>query len=135
MLDFALCRSEFFLPTPRSIHEFIVSPSPWSMILLELKRGTQYELVQTSTVLKKQFALLQAVGLPQILPNRRASVRSDDTSKVLGHMLSVVNFYSNLIARAGSQSAKEAMKVVAKDVEKDGIFLGSEDSQEPEERL
>jgi len=106
MLDFALRSAETFLSTPRAIHEFI------------------YELVQTSAVLKKQIALLQAVGVHQVA-SRRSSWQSDDTSKTLTHLLSVTDFYGNLIAEAGAQTAKDAMKIVAKEIEKDGLHLGA----------
>lgn len=84
----------------------------------------QYEIVQTSAVLKKQTALLQAVGAPQVT-SRRASWQSDETSKTLAHLLSVTDFYGNLIAQAGAHTAKDAMKIVAKDIEKDGLHLGT----------
>jgi hypothetical protein len=75
-------------------------------------------------VLKKQTALLQAVGVPQAT-SRRASWQSDDTSKNLAHLLSVTDFYGSLIAQAGAHSAKDAMKIVTKEIEKDGLHLGT----------
>jgi hypothetical protein len=92
----------------------------------------KYELVQTSAVLKKQIALLQAVGLHQVA-SRRSSWQSDDTSKTLTRLLSVTDFYGSLIAKAGAQTAKDAMKIVAKEIEKDGLHLGTADAWEHEE--
>jgi len=114
MLDFALCTAETFLPTPQAIHGFI------------------YELVQTSAVLKRQKALLQAVAVPQVA-SRRASWQSDNTSKTLIHLLSVTDFYGNLIAQAGAHTAKAAMKVVASEIERDGLYHGTGEVREHEE--
>jgi len=95
-------------------------------------RMSQYELVQTSAVLKRQTALLQAVEVLQAAP-RRASWQSDNTTKTLAHLLSVTDFYGNLIAQAGAYTAKDAMKIVANDIEKDGLHLGTADAWEHEE--
>ncbi|KAH7927264.1 hypothetical protein BV22DRAFT_1032014 [Leucogyrophana mollusca] len=103
LLDFILCKVEIFLPTPRHIHEFI------------------YELVRSSPILRKQQLLLEALGQPLALSDRRVSFRSDSTTKALSRLFSVVGFYENLIATAGVQTAKEAIRVVAKDIEKDGL--------------
>lgn len=71
--------------------------------------------------------------MPQISGNRRASWQSDDTTRALAHLLSVTDFYGNLIAQAGTHTAKDAMKVVAKEVEKDGLHAGTRDALEHEE--
>jgi hypothetical protein len=92
----------------------------------------KYELVQTSAVLRKQTVLLQTLGVLQVT-SRRASWQSDDTSKTLTHLVSVTDFYVNLIARTGAQTAKDAMKAVAKEIEKDGLYLGTTDIREQEE--
>jgi len=93
---------------------------------------SQYELVQTSAVLKRQKALLQAVAVPQVA-SRRASWQSDNTSKTLMHLLSVTDFYGNLIAQAGAHTAKAAMKVVASEIERDGLYHGTGEVREHEE--
>jgi isocitrate lyase len=84
-------------------------------------------------VLKKQTALLRTVAMPQVPSSRRASWQSDDTTRALAHLLSVTGFYSNLIAQTGAHTAKDAMKIVAKEVEKDGLHVGTKDMQEHEE--
>jgi hypothetical protein len=45
----------------------------------------------------------------------------------------VTGFYGNLIAQTGAHTAKDAMKIVAKEVEKDGLYVGTKDMQEHEE--
>jgi hypothetical protein len=45
----------------------------------------------------------------------------------------VTNFYGNLIAASGAHTAKDAMKIVAKEIEKDGLHLGTADVGQHEE--
>jgi predicted TIM-barrel fold metal-dependent hydrolase len=92
----------------------------------------QYELIQTSAVLNKQTALLEAVGVHHVT-YRRASWQSDDTAKKLARLLSVTDFYGNLVAQASAQTAKDAMKIVAQEIEKDGLRLGTTDISEYEQ--
>jgi len=104
----------------------------WKLTRLAL----QYELVQTSAVLKKQAALLRTVAMPQVPLSRRASFQSDDTTKALAHLLSVTDFYGNLISQTGAYTAKDAMKIVAEEVEKDGLHVGNvmQEHEEPPKR-
>jgi hypothetical protein len=40
----------------------------------------------------------------------------------------VTNFYVNLVAQASAQTATYAMKTVAKEIEKDGLDVGTADA-------
>lgn len=95
----------------------------------------KYELVQTSPTLKKQTLLLQSVAVPQAAANRRALWQTDDATKALTHLLSTTDFYTNLIALAGVQTAKDAMKIVAKEIEKDGLHSNTTEDQQHEAPL
>jgi len=110
VLDLAISRADTFLPTPQSIHEFI------------------YELVRSSPVLKKQVSLLQLLSLPA--PQRRASWMTDQQPTImLSRILSVTEFYEEKIAIAGAVSAKDAMDIVAREIEADGLH-GVEPAQD-----
>ncbi|KAJ3516078.1 hypothetical protein NLJ89_g1346 [Agrocybe chaxingu] len=98
-LDFALCTSESYLPSPRAVHEFI------------------YELVRSSSVLKKQQELLNFLEPPFNRPAVELSL------EFLAHIMITTDFYREKISEmgAGIGNAKDAMKTVADDIEANGI--------------
>ncbi|EGO31042.1 hypothetical protein SERLADRAFT_344288, partial [Serpula lacrymans var. lacrymans S7.9] len=124
-LDFAVCQAELYLPSPRSLHEFIASRS-------KLSKCTIYELVRSSSVLAKKKSVLKTLGMPIAPSNRRASMRSDSAGKALAHLLLVVEFYENKLTAAGSKTATDAMRVVAREIEKEGLH-GVDSSQETDD--
>ncbi|KIJ66287.1 hypothetical protein HYDPIDRAFT_174431 [Hydnomerulius pinastri MD-312] len=117
LMDFAISKAEALLPTPADIHVFI------------------YELVRSSNVLRKQTLLLQALDHPGST-DRRKSLRSDSASKSLKHLLSVVSYYEGQISATTTRTAKDALRVVAKLIEKDGLHgvSDSHDTEDPPNR-
>src|ERR1700721_2632800 len=111
MLDLALCKSETFLPSPQSIHEFVVSFSYAASHALYVV-SLQYELVRSSSVLKKQVTLLRTLSLPYASSTRRTSWVSEPR-ELLSHILSVTEFYEEKVTKAGASSARDAMEVVS----------------------
>ena len=129
LLDLALYKSETFLPTPRSLHEFIVS------FLLGYagwfdKKKPQYELVRSSSVLKKQASLLKSLALPQ--STSRISLVTERPTEILTHILKTTEFYEEKVEAAGTRTAKDAMCIVAREIEKDGLHR-TKDLREIEE--
>ncbi|KZP25398.1 hypothetical protein FIBSPDRAFT_1041539 [Athelia psychrophila] len=114
LLDFALYKADAFLSTPKAIHEFV------------------YELIQTAGILKKQQSFLQAA---RSTSSRRASWQTDDAVKALNHLISVTDHYEQMVASAGPQSAKQAMRLVAKSIENDGLHIGPGELLQSEEPL
>jgi hypothetical protein len=55
-----------------------------------------------------------------------------DPRELLSHILSVTEFYEDKVERAGAVSAKDAMRVVAREIDADGLF-GVKESPEIEE--
>lgn len=102
LLDLALRRVDLFLPTPTAVHEFI------------------YEVVRSSAVIRKQTLLLESLGQPTSV-DRGASLRSDSASKALSRVLSTAAYYEGKLASAGTRSAKDAFRIVSKDIEQNGL--------------
>ena len=101
--------------------------------MLKLRYLSQkYELIQMSDILKKQQTVLQAA---RTTSNRRSSWQPDDAVKALNHLILVADHYAKLVAGTDSRSAKQAMKLVAKSIENDGLYLGPGEHLEFEEPL
>ncbi|KAJ7492450.1 hypothetical protein FB451DRAFT_1218339 [Mycena latifolia] len=112
LLDLSLAKCEMFLPTPQAIHQFV------------------YELVRSSSILQAQVSLLKALAMPQT--ERRSSWTTEQPSEVLlARLLSTAEFYETKVAEAHAQSAKGAMRVVAGEIDRDGLH-GMKDARETE---
>lgn len=72
--------------------------------------------------------------MSQAASSRRTFLQPNDAVKALNHLISVSEYYIGLVASAGSQSAKHAMRFVVKDIENHGLHLAGE-PQELEEPL
>jgi len=62
----------------------------------------------------------------------KASLRSDAASKALRHLLSVVSHYEGQLSVTSTGTAKDALRTVARLIEKDGLY-GANDVREAEE--
>lgn len=71
--------------------------------------------------------------MPQSNSSRKSSWQADQNIDSLNHLLSVTDFYANLISNAGAHTAKDAMKTVAKVIEKDGLHIVSGETSQHEE--
>ncbi|KAJ7103351.1 hypothetical protein B0H15DRAFT_811913 [Mycena belliarum] len=112
LLDLSLAKCEIFLPTAQSIHQFV------------------YELVRSSAILEAQVSLLKALSLPET--ERRTSWTTEQPSEVLlARLLSTTEFYQAKVAEAHAQSARRAMRVVAAEIDRDGLH-GMTDTRETE---
>ena len=52
--------------------------------------------------------------------------------ELLSHILSVIEFYEEKVAKAGATSAKDALQVVSREIDANGLF-GVKESPEIEE--
>ncbi len=82
----------------------------------------QYELVRSSSILKKQVLLLKSLALPQPA-NIPPSYENEPVESSLSHLLTVTDFYAEKIAENGTSigNPKVAMKIVADEIEANGI--------------
>ncbi|KAJ7293157.1 hypothetical protein C8J57DRAFT_1268248 [Mycena rebaudengoi] len=113
LLDLCLAKCELFLPTPLAIHQFV------------------YELVRSSSILESQLSLLKTLALPQ--SGRPISWSSEQPPEaLLARLLSTTEFYKTKVAEAHARSARSALRVVAEDIDRDGLhFLAEGRDTEP----
>ncbi|KAL1738253.1 hypothetical protein HDZ31DRAFT_51279, partial [Schizophyllum fasciatum] len=105
-LHMALSSSERFLDTPEALHALI------------------YELVRSADMLKKQAGLLRELA-PPLKPTANQWRQSLSTElpalEKLTRMLNCAEFYATKISEGRARSATQAMKIVAREVDADGL--------------
>uniref|UniRef100_A0A0W0FAR2 Putative conserved protein UP6 n=1 Tax=Moniliophthora roreri TaxID=221103 RepID=A0A0W0FAR2_MONRR len=101
-LDLSLIGSSSFLPTPRSLHEFV------------------YELVRTSVILEKQVEILRALATP-MSPSLRTRLPQDNPESLLSNLLTTVRYYEEKITSARVQSANQGMRIIEREIDRDGL--------------
>ncbi|KAJ7361563.1 hypothetical protein DFH08DRAFT_844550 [Mycena albidolilacea] len=115
LLDQCLAKCETFLPTPQAIHQLV------------------YELVRSAPVLEAQLSLLNTLTLPQA--ERRSSWTTEQPAAaevVLERLLhGSIQFYRTKVTEAHVQSARGAMRVVAAEIDRDGLH-GMRDAPDTE---
>ncbi|KAI0001680.1 hypothetical protein BJV77DRAFT_969154 [Russula vinacea] len=110
LLDIVSTKAEAFLSSPEDIHEFI------------------YELVRSAATLQRLTAKLRS-----FVSSRTASGISDEnpSEQALSHLLSVTSFYEEKVG-SKSRSADGAMRIVAKEIERDGVHcVGDSHVEDP----
>lgn len=78
--------------------------------------------MRSSSVLKSQESLLESLALPYHASHLLAGV-ADIRMDILAPVLEVVEFYDGKVRQANAQTAKEAMRAVAKDIEVNGLYV------------
>lgn len=79
----------------------------------------QYELVHDYQTLEKQVSLLKDLAIP-MSPKQKA--REEDPLRILSSILDTTRFYQTKIAAAGARSATQAMSIVAREIDQDGLY-------------
>ncbi|KAI0257195.1 hypothetical protein BJV78DRAFT_1160862 [Lactifluus subvellereus] len=99
LLDLVSTKAEAFLSPPQAIHELI------------------YELVRTAPALRRLMASLRSFISP-----RTATAPSHDSpsEQALSRLFSITNFYEEKVGTK-NRSASGALRIVAKEIERDGI--------------
>jgi hypothetical protein len=120
LLDFALVTSDSYLPSPNALHELIVNLLfvSCSFLIFVL----QYKLIRSSSVLRKQAALLNT----QNVARPPASIQSNgtqDARNALDHLLVVTDFYAEKIEEKGGgvETVQNVMKMIADEIEANGM--------------
>jgi hypothetical protein len=85
--------------------------------------------VRSSAVLEAQLSLLKALALPQA--ERRTWTADQSSEVLLARLLSTTEFYQTKVAEAHAQSARGAMRVVAAEIDRDGLH-GMKEARETE---
>lgn len=80
----------------------------------------QYELVRSSSIIRKQDALLKSLALP--------GLSNESIEDTLGHLLSVTEYYTGKIGERGDGigNPQDVMKIVADEIELNGIYNAKE---------
>lgn len=94
LLDLCLAGSDAFMNSPVSKHELL------------------YELVRSSSILTKQSDLVASLG---------TKTRDSDPLPSLPRLLKVTAYYEAMISNARAKTATSALRLLGKEVEKDGI--------------
>lgn len=103
-LEFVLSRSGNILPSAKALHEFI------------------YELIRFADGIRKLRADVRDSVMVVSSPSNRTTWVSKRTSEErLSNIIDIVSFYENKISNAKAGTAKDAMRVVAQDIERQGL--------------
>ncbi|XP_006454085.1 hypothetical protein AGABI2DRAFT_113843 [Agaricus bisporus var. bisporus H97] len=104
LLEYALYQSEKVLSSPGAIHEFI------------------YQLIRFSDGLRKlKISVFDNKKNLATSLNRTSWISARSTEERLDNILKTVIFYEVKVSSMNAKSAKDAMRVVAKEVESDGL--------------
>ncbi|OCH94681.1 hypothetical protein OBBRIDRAFT_788932 [Obba rivulosa] len=111
LLDDSLYFSDDILPSPRAVH------------------GLVYELVHSVAILRKLRTLLDKVAIPSSPTRKRASSINDRTQEALTNILATTDYYENKIKDAGVQSATDALRLVAREIDQNGLNYNKDHHQ------
>lgn len=80
------------------------------------------------------MVLLQTLALPAPGQDKRTSriTQAELPSEILAHILAATDFYEDKIRTANARTATSSMRVVAREIEAEGIY-GTSDEREWEE--
>lgn len=77
------------------------------------------------------MSLLRTLSLPQT-SSAQGTCWVAEPRELLSHILSVTEFYEEKVGKAGAVSAKDALQVVSREIDSDGLF-GVKNTPEIEE--
>ncbi|EEB94141.1 hypothetical protein MPER_07094, partial [Moniliophthora perniciosa FA553] len=80
----------------------------------------EYELVRSSVILEKQIQILRGLATP-MLPGLRTRLPQDDPESLMSNLLVTVRYYEEKITSARAQSANEGMRIVEREIDRDGL--------------
>lgn len=94
----------------------------------KILNDVQYELVRSISTLKKQNVQPDTASASRPMHGRhRQSSGSEEAYDPLAHVLRTVAFYEEKVHSANARSAKEAMRILAKHIDSEGV-LGAQDA-------
>ncbi|ETW87018.1 hypothetical protein HETIRDRAFT_166541 [Heterobasidion irregulare TC 32-1] len=96
LLDSAFRKADDFLPAPSAVH------------------ASMYELVRSAPALRKLKIMLRSLAVPN-------SSLDESPSNALSRLIAAATYYEEKIASAQSRTASQALRVVAKNIDQDGI--------------
>ncbi|KXN88778.1 UPF0668 protein C10orf76 [Leucoagaricus sp. SymC.cos] len=104
LLEYALSQSENIFPSAKALHEFI------------------YELIRFSDGIQKLNSHIRESTLAASSTSGRTIwISARTTEERLKNIIETVNFYENKISNASAKTVREAMRVVAREIESEGL--------------
>lgn len=77
------------------------------------------------------MVVLKRLSVPQPELYRRNSLGAEQPSDILNRIVTTTQFYEQKVAHANARTAKDAMRVVAREIEADGLY-GVKEAREME---
>ncbi|KAJ3568594.1 hypothetical protein NP233_g5615 [Leucocoprinus birnbaumii] len=100
LLELALSQSEKILPSTKALHEFI------------------YELIRYSDGIQKLQVRSHEFAVP---PTRTAWISNRTNEERLNNIMDTASFYEKKVSDAGARTAKDALRIVAQEIESEGL--------------
>ena len=88
-----------------------------------MHHSSQYELVRSAPALRKLKIMLRSLAVPN------SSSLDESPSNALSRLITAATYYEEKIASAQSRTASQALRVVARNIDRDGIYGLIHDSQ------
>ncbi|KLO13756.1 hypothetical protein SCHPADRAFT_873602 [Schizopora paradoxa] len=111
LLDCSIRYAESFLPSPSAVHQLV------------------YELVRSSSVLQKHHTVFSQTTHRS--PSKSANSSTAAANAAYHHLIDVVSHYEGKVQESGvASSAVAVLRVISKEVERDGLFGGKEQNEE-----
>ncbi|KAL6310173.1 hypothetical protein BKA93DRAFT_722531 [Sparassis latifolia] len=107
VLDLALYHSDSILPDPTAVHELV------------------YEVVRSTAVFAKQKTMLEKIALPHPPTRNGAADLKDHATEALASIITLTDYYEAKIRDAGTSSASRALRIVASEIDKDGLVYSN----------
>ncbi|TDL28331.1 hypothetical protein BD410DRAFT_737549 [Rickenella mellea] len=108
LIDFALCHAEAFLESPQAVHQFI------------------YEVVRASSTLQKQKVSLQRSSMTGAARTSQNSRLLSMAFEALKSTTAIAAHYEEKIQASKGSSAAAVLRIIAKDVDRDGVHGGKD---------
>lgn len=99
----------------------------YTLIAQLTKHVLQYELARSSAILENQASLFKTLAMP----DRNAWSADEPIEAILARILDVSKFYQGKINATDTRSAKDTMRVVAREIESNGIHKERKEVLEP----
>ena len=106
------------------VHELVVRDTSWRPTWGSSDLATQYEVVRSGEVFRKQRALLDEPH-SNTSPKHTSSFNTP-SSLALNNIIAVAEHYETKLQEAGVRSANQGLRAVAKEIEKDGLSCGED---------
>ena len=82
--------------------------------------------MRSAAAFRKQQALLEKLASPRATGSRRSPISNSPALQALRNIIAVAENYETKLREAGVRSANQGLRVVAREIEKDGLSYGED---------